>query len=377
MSVSSHIIGLLKKIRRFFIGAARVIANLGGPFACTFNPKLSQSYYPDRPHKSKLRIYFENLWWLIRHQEVNEFYYLYGFDCKGCGDTSGYIDYLSFRRIRNRANSGARAAFRQVDYRCLLADKFAFAQYLAGLGFATPRILALCDNTSITWLNKQKSEPWESLLDGRKLDCFVKDLTGQCAEGVFHIEVDSGVIRINDKPAALDDVRRRIKGLWCIQERFFQHPKMAQLHPSSVNCIRLATLYSRGKAVPLSALLRIGTNGNCCDNWATGGIFCSIDLTTGRISKYGIYKPGFGGRVDRHPQTGVVFEGFEIPNFARVVDDALRLHSFLYGIHSIGWDIAIGENGPVFIEGNDNWEISCHQMHDGGLKKPFLDSLKG
>ena len=31
-------------------------------------------------------------------------------------------------------------------------------------------------------------------------------------------------------------------------------------------------------------------------------------------------------------------------------------HSMLKDIHSIGWDIAIGENGPIFIEGNDNWE---------------------
>ena len=32
-------------------------------------------------------------------------------------------------------------------------------------------------------------------------------------------------------------------------------------------------------------------------------------------------------------------------------------HKHLYNIRSIGWDSAITPEGPVFIEGNDNWEI--------------------
>ncbi|MDO8302825.1 MAG: sugar-transfer associated ATP-grasp domain-containing protein [Sedimentisphaerales bacterium] len=375
MELSSQAIGVLKKVRRFFIGIGRVLANLGKVYAYAYNPKLALSYYPDQPRKSKLKIYFENLWWLICHQEINEFYYVYGFDRAESIDTRGYMDYLSFRKLRDRANSGARMAFRHVDYRCLLSDKFAFSQYLTSLGFATPRIVALCDSGSITWLDKDKSEPWNSLLNGEKKDYFLKDLTGQCAEGVYHIEVDNGKILMNGQTATLDDLRGRIKGMWFIQQRLFQHQKMAKLHSSSVNCVRLVTTYTNGIATPFSALLRIGAHGACCDNWASGGILCGVELASGKVSKYGFFKPGYGGRVERHPETGVVFDGYEIPHFQKAVDTALRLHRFLYGIHSIGWDIAIGENGPVFIEGNDNWEISMHQLHDGGLKRQFLDTL--
>jgi hypothetical protein len=52
-----------------------------------------------------------------------------------------------------------------------------------------------------------------------------------------------------------------------------------------------------------------------------------------------------------------------------------KLHSFFYGIHSIGWDIAITEDGPVFIEGNDNWEIPTFQAYDRSFKKKFLAVL--
>ena len=41
----------------------------------------------------------------------------------------------------------------------------------------------------------------------------------------------------------------------------------------------------------------------------------------------------------------------------------------MYRSHSVGWDIAITENGPVFIEGNGLWEISLVQAVHGGMKK--------
>ena len=50
-------------------------------------------------------------------------------------------------------------------------------------------------------------------------------------------------------------------------------------------------------------------------------------------------------------------------------------HSILKDIHSIGWDIAIGKNGPIFIEGNDNWEINGPQICHGGLKKLYYEML--
>jgi hypothetical protein len=42
----------------------------------------------------------------------------------------------------------------------------------------------------------------------------------------------------------------------------------------------------------------------------------------------------------------------------------------------IGWDIAITPDGPVFIEGNDNPEISGLQTVNGGLKGVLKKILK-
>ena len=45
----------------------------------------------------------------------------------------------------------------------------------------------------------------------------------------------------------------------------------------------------------------------------------------------------------------------------------VELHKVMFRSHSIGWDVAITENGPVIIEGNDRWEISLIQAVHGGL----------
>ena len=80
-------------------------------------------------------------------------------------------------------------------------------------------------------------------------------------------------------------------------------------------------------------------------------------------------KPKFGTSTQEHPDTQIKFKGFEIPFYKEAEALAIKLHHYLYRCHSIGWDIAITEKGPVFIEGNGWWEISMPQAVHGGLRK--------
>ena len=144
---------------------------------------------------------------------------------------------------------------------------------------------------------------------------------------------------------------------------------MNRLCSTAVNTIRLITVLTPNEEViPFRAGLRIGREGSNVDNCAKGGIFVGIDMNTGKLLKKGIIKPPFGNIVFRHPDTEIVFEGFEIPYFKDAVEIAKELHSKLYRIHSVGWDIAITQNGPMFIEGNSKWEVSGTQSAEGGVK---------
>ena len=148
---------------------------------------------------------------------------------------------------------------------------------------------------------------------------------------------------------------------------------MSELYPHSVNTVRLVTVMVGGVPQPFFGFLRMGNKGCRCDNWSVGGILVGIDIETGRVFRDGVYMPGCGTRVSKHPETGVVFESFEIPFYAGALEMALQLHRFFYGSHSIGWDIAITESGPCVIEGNDNWAIAPPQAVHGGMRTKYLD----
>ena len=85
------------------------------------------------------------------------------------------------------------------------------------------------------------------------------------------------------------------------------------------------------------------------------------------------YKPQYGLKTTEHPNSHIVFESFCIPHISKAIEQAKLFHSTLNDIHSIGWDIAIGEDGPIFIEGNDNWEINGPQSCNRGLAPEFYN----
>ncbi len=123
-------------------------------------------------------------------------------------------------------------------------------------------------------------------------------------------------------------------------------------------------------------MLRIGCNGNVVDNYDKGGVSVGVDLDSGLLVKYGMLKYGRGTKTEVHPNTNVKFEGIKLPHFTEAIEQAIKIHSMLREIPIIGWDIAFTEEGPIFIEGNDNIDISISQQADGGLRQK-IESLTG
>lgn len=337
------------------------------------DPKLSQSYYPLEPRKTKFRIAADLLLWYLRHDDVNGYYYLYGFDRRD-SNTADYLPYPEFRSIRNRKNlhPGTRAGF---SYVCILQDKFVFSRFLSSLGFPTPRVFALCDPKSFSWVDEARTDALEAMLqDGtRQFDGFCKPVMGINGGGAFPLKLSDGQLYRGSKNVTVEEVKRRIDGKYLIQERVEQHPTMSTLHPQSLNTLRIVTFNNCGNIRVFSAAQRMGTSGRSVDNWTAGGILVGIDLESGRLRAEGLYKPGYGGTVTRHPQTNVLFSGFEIPYFVDAVRLITRLHGYLYGIHSIGWDIAITNSGPIVIEGNDDWDGAVPMALESNFKRRFLE----
>lgn len=343
------------------------------------DPKLARSYYPGEKRKSKSQILRDLLAYFIRHREINTYYYVYGFDRQNGVNKDQYLPYRVFRKIRNARNLHPRNAA-GYNYVCLLRDKFVFSQFVASLGFPTPRNVAICNETTITWLDHMRSTPLETVLheNERQFDGFCKPLEGINGRGAFPLRLAGGKLFVNNDEITLEQLRERLGegGQFLIQERVRQIAKMNELHPESINTVRVITFNNKGNVQAFSAAQRIGTQGRSLDNWTAGGILVGVDLETGRLRADGIYKPGYGGIVQEHPQTRVRFLGWEILQFHATVELVTNLHRYLYGVHSIGWDIAITENGPIIIEGNDDWDGAVPMAVEQNFKQRFLQMYR-
>jgi len=334
-----------------------------------------ETYYPEEPRKGRWRILFELLVWFLRHQEVNQYYYLYGFDRLALSDHSDYGGEINQRDLRNNLNRRFARGKDVTSYVGLAADKFVCGIYFEALGVPTPKIFALMDCNGIRYRDDlQTHMPLSSLLNRQGMKAVCKEVLGGCGIGFMTVDVDSaGKLLLMDEEATVSDLEKSLYGTHILQERVIQHPSLCELYPSAVMTLRVVTVLKNGNSHVLAGTVRVGACGGKVDNFHAGGMMGPVDLKTGKLGKFFQFGPGKRGRFTHHPDTGVQFEGFQLPFVPDAVELCLATHKFFYGIHSIGWDIVFTENGPLILEANDEWMMGLVQFTNGGLRKQFND----
>ena len=333
-----------------------------------------KSYYPDEPHKSTWQIFCDQLYFIWKFGGKEKYYFVYGFDRKSMDRKKICDEYIVFEHAflnkMFKNNNYFDRKKRICSANCIVSDKFYFYLFLKSLNISTPKILYYTRNGKLFYDEYHHGDEISTILN-HDMDAFAKEFDGQLGDGAFAIKVQDAKVYVNNVwvPSTDDLLKTFTTANYIIQERIIQHPALNKLCSTAVNTIRLVTLITPNEEiVAVRAGLRIGREGNCVDNCAKGGIFVGIDMNTGKLMKKGIIKPPHGKIVYQHPDNGIVFEGYEIPFFKDAIDLAKELHSKLYRIHSVGWDIAITPEGPMFIEGNSLWEVSGTQAAVGGLK---------
>jgi len=152
------------------------------------------------------------------------------------------------------------------------------------------------------------------------------------------------------------------------QKTVQQHPELNRLNSACLNTIRIDTFVnSDGKVEIISAFIKLSI-GSHVDNTVFGGFGVGIDLQTGRMKKHGWSKLRVAGVniPEEHPVTGIRFENMEVPFFQDVKELVIKAAGLTPGLRLIGWDVGIGESGPVLIEGNSDYGINSNDMIYGG-----------
>lgn len=200
----------------------------------------------------------------------------------------------------------------------------------------------------------------------------VKPRLASCGIGVHIVDlqkVEGGIVELMNHYINLDG------GQWLFEELIVQDPIMSAWHESSVNTIRVPSIRTRNGCKILLPLFRTGKNGNIVDNCHNdGGLMAVPDAQTGILVSDGY--DVFTNVIEKHPNSGIVFKGWQVPRWEELVKTAAALHESLPKHHKyVGFDFALTSKGWMVVEGN--WGNFPHQVcvHHG-IRQEFEKLMK-
>lgn len=330
------------------------------------------TYYADKPLKSKLRILADHLYYAIAQgNTVKDDYYAMGIDQKGKKAKDYLAETVNTLALYTKNTSRGLPAMKwQYDMCAVLKDKWVFSQLCESYGLPTPHTFGLVNQGGVI---SNELHGFESFLE-RDYDVMFKPVDGACGIGIIHLRTKNGKLIVKGLEISIEQLKEKLgKGRFIIQQFInHQHEGFSRLYPDACNTLRITVAREGNETRVLGRMCMLGAHGTDCSNWHFGGV--SVNLKEdGTLDKYGYCK--IDKKVTAHPDTGVKFEGYKIPYFDDAIALARKATERFYGFCSIGWDIALTETGPTIIEGNDDWGIVAHQMvEDRGWRQNWEQS---
>lgn len=315
----------------------------------------SPSYYPEKKRKSYWRRLLDNVLWVIKYHCSNCYYNLYGQDI--VDNVSLYDNYLSEKEIllaRKYLHNDIDYIMNGYTFINLTKDKYLFNLFMSNYGLPVPKILKI---------------KGKSILGGDTYPVFIKVVNGTNGENMFKVNSYDELENILKKIDV--DIDKYI-----CEEGIIQHKKLNEIWPESVNTLRIVTIIADNQPEIFSVVFRCGTSKTSHkDNLTRGGIAVGV-TQDGKLKKYGFQYMTFGSKHTMHPDTKFVFEGMEIPYYKEALEVCLKGQRHLKQLKTIGWDVAITDNGPIIIEGNEYWGLGLMQACNGGLKERWRSFMK-
>lgn len=198
-------------------------------------------------------------------------------------------------------------------------------------------------------------------------ECFLKpSVDSNSGKGCFRSNFQNGFDVCNNM--SLDDLLNRLGSDFIVQKIVKCHRSITDIYDKSVNTFRVITYRWKNAIYTIPSIMRIGQGGCYLDNAHAGGMFIAIE-DDGTLHSKAFTE--FRQEYATHPDSGVVFDGYKIPNFPDVLFVAKKMHGLIPQVGVINWDFTINEFGnPVLIEGNMiGGSIWLSQMAHG--KGPF------
>ncbi|MDY7394081.1 sugar-transfer associated ATP-grasp domain-containing protein [Aureibaculum sp. 2210JD6-5] len=175
------------------------------------------------------------------------------------------------------------------------------------------------------------------------------------------------------KNQTLEQILASYKKNYIIQSFLKQNKKMKSLNPTSVNTLRIVSLFWNNQVNILHSIVRIGRINSYVDNTGQGGVFCQIEPDGNLLDK------GFDGdsNIYHETDTKIKFVDFKIPFYDRVEHEVKELHMQIPHFKLISWDLAIDNlDETVLIEYNVMGQgVDAYEYTNGPFFGEFTEEV--
>jgi hypothetical protein len=202
-------------------------------------------------------------------------------------------------------------------------------------------------------------------------DLFIKPVCGRGGKGAERWDyAGSGQYRsVGGQILSAPDLIDHLRGLsrrqpYLVQERAKNHRAIRDLSNGALSTVRILTaLDEHEKPEIIGAVLKmaVGTNVTT-DNVHAGAIAAAVGIEDGRL-RQATYS-GFDTSkawIDHHPVSGAAITGRSLPMWGELCALVLKAHSAFNDWVVVGWDVAILEDGPSLVEGNNGPDLDLIQ----------------
>ena len=195
--------------------------------------------------------------------------------------------------------------------------------------------------------------------DKGKLAC--KQSSGTHGDGFFKLSWENGEYCINNEPASAEAIQELLSGFSCfynLTEYLSMHEELCSIYDGSVNTIRVMVLNRDGRNPEMvNAYMRIGAKSTgLTDNVGYGGVFCRVDVDTGRFHDAEQSRDHVIVPCPNHPDTGTLIEGY-LPLWDEVKQVVREMCLTVPQLEYLGFDVAITDKGVQVLEINKHQDL--------------------
>lgn len=211
-------------------------------------------------------------------------------------------------------------------------------------------------------------------LEGRQ-DFVLKPSRGAMGNGILVVRAREGeaFVRAGGRRVRLSGLRYHaasiVSGLYSLggqsdqallEERLVVHPALAEIASEGAPDLRVVVF----RGVPVMSMMRLPTRSSGGRaNLHQGAVGAGVGLATGRI----VHGVSANVPVARHPDTGRLLLGAELPDFAQALRIAVRATD-TSGLGYVGADVILdARRGPVVLELNARPGLAIQVANRAGL----------